>query len=292
MPYEVEIIEHTRTEASAELITVASRHPRMIHADSMTYRGMSRNASSSRAIPTKRMNRFIAADPVRLVYYGQERPGMVATEQIPPERIARAKSLIDTHRDQSLKLVNDLADLGLHKQAANRYAEPHAWINVLWTGNLETWLNVFAQRITGYGDWKAQPEYVWECVKIARLIRKSEPRCIDVGQWHVPFVSDLERDQFSPELFLRLSVARSCRISLKTFDDKVASVEDDLATYTKLLTNDHWSPFEHQGQALAYKDDRSGNFRGYRQLRQMLPKNVHTEFNWDLLDTYPETFGT
>lgn len=291
MAYAAQIIEHTRTEAGAELITVASSHPLMIHADSMTYRAQSRNGSSGRAIPVDRMVEFVKKNPVIPVYWGKERGGMAATEEISPELQAECLAIIERNRENSIRDVQELKARGLHKQLANRYIAPHAEINMLWTSNLQTWINVFAQRITGYGNWEAQPEYVWECVKIARMIRKSVPRIINVGDWHIPFVSEDERAMFSPELYLRLSVARCCRISLKTFKDKVATIQEDLATYAKLLVQDHWSPFEHQGQALAFKEDPSGNFRGYRQLRQMLPKSVHTEFDWGLLDTYPENFG-
>jgi hypothetical protein len=58
------------------LTTMLLRYPRFIHAEFMTHRMFSRNASSSRAIPVERMLEDVMTDPAKPVRWGVNGKGM------------------------------------------------------------------------------------------------------------------------------------------------------------------------------------------------------------------------
>ena len=63
MTITVKIIADSVAPSGKRLTTMLLRYPRFIHAELMTHRTFSRNASSSRAIPVKKIIADIMADP-------------------------------------------------------------------------------------------------------------------------------------------------------------------------------------------------------------------------------------
>ena len=59
------------------------KYPRFIHSEFMTHRVLSRNASSSRAIPVNRMLKYVWNDPAIPIYWGSNKPGMQAGTELP-----------------------------------------------------------------------------------------------------------------------------------------------------------------------------------------------------------------
>jgi hypothetical protein len=64
----------------------------MIHSELMTHRVFSRNASSSRAIPVKRMIQDIIDDPAMPIHWGANIPGMQAREEL--DAVVRLNEII------------------------------------------------------------------------------------------------------------------------------------------------------------------------------------------------------
>src|SRR3954466_14245529 len=60
------------------------RYPRMIHAEMMTHRKLSRNASGSRAVPIRKMIEEARSDDLRAepLYWGREQKGMQASVEL------------------------------------------------------------------------------------------------------------------------------------------------------------------------------------------------------------------
>jgi thymidylate synthase ThyX len=67
------IIEDSINRAGVRLVTMQLRYPRFVHAEFMTHRVFSRNASSSRAIPVAKMIKQVREEP-----RGTRRPGVHA----------------------------------------------------------------------------------------------------------------------------------------------------------------------------------------------------------------------
>lgn len=303
MSYEVAIVADSIGPNKARITTFQLKYPRMIHAELMTHRMFSRNASSTRAIPTAKMIEWIEKDPAMPVYWGKNQKGMQAGEELDRDDISMANAIWLDTRDVAVAQAKKLMKLGVHKQIASRILEPWAHINVIVTAT--NYDNFFALRC----HKAAMPEIQYLAVKMARAYRDSKPTYLPTGQWHLPFVSPEELAtlcEFREEAYeddeadatqrlfeeekrcLKLSVARCARVSYLTFDGKAPDPVKDIELHDTLDANGHWSPFEHQARSSGYHIGRSGNFLNWTQYRQTLPKGVHTEFDFAVLDQFEE----
>ena len=76
MTINAKIIADSISDANIRLTTVQLRYPRFIHAELMTHRVFSRNASSSRAIPVERLIQDIIDDTAMPLKWFKNKPGM------------------------------------------------------------------------------------------------------------------------------------------------------------------------------------------------------------------------
>lgn len=307
MPFSAEVICDSISEQGKRLTTMKLRYPKFIHGEFMTHRVFSRNASSSRAIPTKKLIAEVLDDDLRAgpVFWGKHQPGMQAVEELPDaEPFAKGWTISAKERAKriwksaALAAVNSAAtleSLGAHKQIVNRLLEPFSHINVVVTAT--EWDNFFGLRL--HPD--AQPEMrhlatlMWEAYNNSGQLR------LLPGEWHLPYIrqedyagagwatinnaSQLEGID-ETNMLIRVSVARCARVSYESHETgKRSTVEEDLKLYDRLLTSGHWSPFEHQatpdnnignevdGDIWANPED-WGNLVGWRQLRKTLPNEA------------------
>lgn len=295
MSYSVQIIADSVAPHGARLTTFQLRYPRMVHAEFMTHRAISRNASSTRAIPMSKQIATVVTDPAMPVYWGKNQKGMQATEELSPEMAEQARAEWIAARDIAVEHVMKLVEQGIHKQLAGRLIEPFAHISVVATATGEGWANFFALRC----DKNAMPEIQALAVPMARAYRDSAPEVSDDDGFHLPYLTVDEvaeayeyrkipislRDKAGPR-FTAMSVARCARVSYLTHDGLKASVDDDIALHNMLKNNGHWSPFEHVGSPAPYRDTRSGNFVGWFQYRQSLPVSSHDTFDFAILDRF------
>ena len=144
MTITAKIIEDSISPTRARLVTYQLRYPRFIHAELMTHRLFSRNASSSRAIPVQRLLADIEEDPAMPVHWGVNQKGMQAHEEMDAFQISAAKALWLEARDNALSYARALDGMGLHKQLTNRITEPWAHISVVCTAT--EWDNFFMLR--------------------------------------------------------------------------------------------------------------------------------------------------
>lgn len=266
MPYSARIILDSIGPSDKRLTTIEATYPRMVHAEVLTHRTLSRNSSSSRAIPVTKLMAQIRNDPAMPVYWGRNQAGMQAAGELEGEELEKAKTAWLVGRDQALILAERLSgDLKLHKQIANRVMEPWMFITVIISAT--EWDNFDGLRCHP----AAQPE-VRHIAEMMRNVRAASiPGVLRTGEWHLPFITQEERDGDAVGLdtLQRLSVARCARVSYLQHTGEHDPLKD-LQLADRLAASGHWSPFEHVAMALP-DSSRSANFEGWRQWRRDWP---------------------
>jgi thymidylate synthase ThyX len=266
-----ELIKDSISEAGARISTFVLTYPRFIHAEFMTHRVLSRNASSSRAIPVNKFIEAITKTPAMPSSFSKNCKGMQATEQIDNQDDAQKVWL--EARDAMLTFAKQLSDLGVHKQHANRLLEPFQHITVIATAT--EWNNFFALRC--HPD--AQPEFNELATMMWKTYSSNQPNLLKTGEWHLPFVEPTELTQTLNAQIIT-SVARCARVSYNTHDGSENSFSKDCELFERLTENSpiHASPTEHQAQAFLDPDEQSGNFKGWYQYRKMIPDENILQF--------------
>lgn len=280
MSFEAKILADSISEAGVRLTTFQLRYPRMIHAELMTHRVFSRNASSSRAIPVAKMIEDIRQDPAMPVYWGSNKPGMQAGEELTGQDLEDAKAEHLAGMEDAIARAQRQIARGLHKQIANRTLEPWGHINVVVTAT--DYENFFILRC----HETAQPEIKVVADMMRGRMATSEPQLLKEGEWHLPYISAGELAINGINVCKKVSVARCARVSYMTHDGKQTTIQEDYALYERLLGAQplHASPAEHQATPDQYEEHEGlgfvtgwqhehqhGNLRGWRQLRKMLP---------------------
>ena len=268
------VIEAT-SNGNTVLWTVQLRYQRFIHSELMTHRVFSRSASSSRAIPVRKMLAQVWNDPAMPRHWGQNQPGMQAGTSLFGWRRKVARSIWKTAGRVMCGAVWILDKVGLHKQVANRLLEPWQFINVIVTAT--EWRNFFDLR--NHAD--AQPEFqdlartifmAQNEHRIQGLIRVASAR----DAWHLPYVTAQERATFEIKDLLKMSSARCARVSYLTHDGKTPDIAKDFELHDRLVESkpEHASPTEHQAWFVPYSDTFYYNLQGWKSYRWMRDHDV------------------
>lgn len=233
----------------------------------MTHRVFSRNASSSRAVPVRKMLDHIRNNPSMPVWWGKNQPGMQAKEEMDPFSKERAKEKwLEACRD-AVRHAQDMMEMGVHKQIANRLIEPFAHINTIVTAT--EWDNFYNLRC--HPD--AQPEIQALATIMKKQFQDSNPRSLFWEEWHLPYISNAELGDatITVDSLIKYCVARCCRVSYMNHDGTNPDPAKDLDLHDKLLASGHLSPFEHAAKPALKRDEWHGNFRGWIQYRKLIP---------------------
>lgn len=278
MTISARIICDTAT-GTKRLTTFLLTYPRMIHSEIMTHRALSRNASSSRAIPVNKIIQQVLDDPALPVWWGKNQAGMQAQEELDDTSRCTANNIWLDARDNAVEHARQLVKLGLHKQIANRILEP--WHHITVVASATEWANFFTLRC--HPD--AQPEFRVLAERMSVAYRESIPD-EDWQGWHLPFISIEERDTVNDIMTLvKCSVARCARTSYLNHDQTSPSIEKDIDLHNKLVLQRpaHASPAEHPAlvrDSLRYTDSRyDSNFIGFVQYRKLIPDLYDVEEN-------------
>lgn len=263
MMFEAKIIADS-IGPSHRITTIAATFPRFVLAEFNTHRMLSRNAASSRAIPTGRQIEKAITHPYVPEQWGSNQRGMQAGGEI--EDTLRAAAIWREARDAAVRASAELFSLGVHKQLANRLLEPFLWTTVLVTAT--DWSNFFHLRTSN----DAQPEFKSIALLMQNALADSEPRRMEAGEWHLPYVDENERLALSQFSAAGISAARCARVSYLTHEG-TRDTAKDVALCDKLLRDGHMSPFEHPAMCL-HVPARWGNFIGWKQYRKFIP-NEH-----------------
>ena len=291
-----EVIKDSVGPSGQRITTFVLTFPRIILAELNTHRMLSRNAASSRAIPTSKILEQVKNDPFVPLAFTKNQKGMQATELVQDQEGAVSAWL--KARDSAVSHAEEMLKIGIHKQHLNRILEPFCWTSVVCTAT--DWANFFALR----HHHMAQPEFQ----ELARLMwearEASNPRKLGEGRWHLPFITDeeyleaMDKPYTEPEELdalktvgvsaayrelIKRSVARCARVSYLR-EGVQTTLEEDSSLYSRLLGGHpiHASCAEHIAMAIFNPSHKSGNFTGWIQYRKMLKNENITEFTGPL----------
>lgn len=297
-PQRARVIADSISPDGHRVTTLEVTMHRFVLAELNTHRVFSRNSASSRAIPVRKQIARVVDTPATPVEFGSNKRGMQAGEPLTGDAHNQALDAWLHARDQAVAAVQQLQQLGVHKQVTNRLLEPFMWHTVIVTAT--DWDGFFEQRCSPL----AQPEIrvAAEAMQTARAA--STPTELDVGQWHTPYVTRVTEQQLhtnneltefeqataitdqmwsqeAPELrgdtFAQaISAARCARVSYLTHDG-VRDTDKDINLYQRLVSArpPHWSPLEHVttpcDDCHNNRDHQHlGNLTGWSQLRHQI----------------------
>jgi hypothetical protein len=266
---EVKILADSVSKSGYRITTMELKYPRYIHAEFMTHRVFSRNASSSRAIPVARMLKNIWSNFVTPIHWGKNKAGMQAKdEDLTGLRLWLAKFIWYTMALGNSIGVWMLSKLGLHKQWANRPVEWFSQISVVVTAT--DWDNFF--------DLRCHPDAQPEIRNLADKMRNALSSSIPVPRnVHTPYIDTPLQPVDKPLEFILQngmnSVARCARVSYLNHDGKNPTHDEDKKLFIRLVGSEprHSSPLEHQ--AIDSEDNEyHANFKGWKSYRYLIEK--------------------
>jgi hypothetical protein len=263
------IADSINTETGDRLTTFRIILPKFILAEFNTHRMISRNFSSSRAIPGKKLRSMVLKNPVAPVHWGANQKGMQAATELKGFKLWLAKKVWLWSRFPACAMHRIGESLGMHKQIVNRLIEPWSWAEGIVSGT--EWENFFLLRTHA----TAQPEFRALAIAMKAALDASTPKPLAVGDWHIPLVDSRE---FSDQaVALNVSAARCARVSYFLREGKRSDVRSDVDLCRRLAAANpkHLSPFEHQAQAIP---GAHANFRGFQQYRSILEQSVDKLF--------------
>ena len=288
---EAKIIADSISEAGKRITTMQVKFHRFILPEFNTHRVFSRNFSSSRAIPTKKLLEQVRNDPAMPVHWGANQAGMQAEHELEGDALKHAQFSWRRAAESAASMAEVMAELGAHKQIVNRIIEPYIWANGIVTST--EWDNWFELR--AHPD--AQPEIHELALRMQDAMSASTPRLLKEGEWHLPYITDEEReDEFyqveankSSNMLAKISAARCCRVSYLKHDGTKADVNEDLFLFQRLAGAEplHASPLEHQampdiivpgsrGTMAHWRDESAhGNLNGWIQYRKLWEREIY-----------------
>ncbi len=261
-----QVIADSVNDDGERITTLVLEYPRFIHSELMTHRKFSRNSASSRAIPIQKMIQQAEDNTAYPSVWGKNQKGMQAREKIGDDAQNQAKKIWETAALAACANAQRLAELGVHKQIANRILEPFIFTKTIVTAT--DFVNFFNLR--RHED--AQPEIKELADQIWYARERSNPKRLKQGAWHKPFCSDHD------SAGLCQSIARCARVSYLNHDGQETTPEADLQLTQRLLASGHWSPFEHQ--ATPMPRGTSNNFTGWQQLREIKQNDSNDKFQF------------
>jgi hypothetical protein len=238
--YDVRIILASVNPWGGKIASIVARYPRFIHSELMTHKDLVRNASSSRAIPFRKMLKITREGMAAPIYWGKNQPGMSAAEELKGLPLWWAKFMWYATGHIVLTCAWLMSFSGVHKQIINRMIEPWTYINVMITAtNFERMLKL---RI----DAAAQPEFQLLANMIKVALANAHYQRLKMGEWHLPWIRVDEQQTMYLTNLKKISAARCARLSYTPIGDVKTNLKKDMTLSRDLLEQLHLSPFEHQ----------------------------------------------
>ncbi len=280
------VVADSITNAGQRLISWELNYPHFVHPQLLTHRAFSRGASSGRAVSVRRNLSMTASDIARPIQWGANIVGMQSDTNLPPEIAEQCRAVWDDMALYCREGAAKLAELGLHKQWANRPTEWFSDIRVLCSATETD--NFFALR----DHPNAQPEIQALARAMREAKRVSTPRTLGPMQWHLPYIERQDYVMFDTHegaewdgtgahpisTLIKLSVARCARVSYRNAQGHLPATDHDLSLYARLMSETpiHASPAEHQATPVV--DECSAqlaaksNFTGWVQYRKIVER--------------------
>lgn len=217
------------------ITTYLLTYPRIIHAELMTHRMFSRNASSSRAVPIKRMIESVRNNMFIPLAIQKSHKGMQGEEYFTGDMLEQAKQLWIDSAELALQQAEKMSNFGITKQLVNRILEPYQYYQVLVTAT--EYDNFFDLRCPRYDSLYNDYEYYksWEdyvghiedyqtenyvkrfdivgklkenkgqseihimnlAEKMWNMQNETVPKKLKAGEWHIPFIDAIDKVQLA-----------------------------------------------------------------------------------------------
>lgn len=254
-----EVILRTKNKKGFIATTFVVEFPRIILPEVLTHRAWSRNTSSSRAVPFKKVLEQVINNPFVPVYWQKSHTGMQGNEYFTGEYEARLKKMWIKYRSECINTAIKLNALNVSKQIVNRILEPFVLCKMIITTGEEGLINFFNLRCPIYECKKDQKKLdITKSKSMAevhmQLLAQSMYLSVNNSNivrsdTHIPFYDDIKE-----------SVEACARVSY----NKIESSKNNL--FQLLLNQRHMSPFEH---VLFSTDDKERyyNMQGWKSLR-------------------------
>lgn len=262
------VIADSISEAGIRITTLEVEAPRIILAEINTHNAISKNCSSSRAIPIAKMLKQVRDNGFTPLYWGKKQSGMQAENELGEYELKTAQYFWDAAKVKAIESVQAMSDIGLHKQIANRVTEPFQMVKQVLTAT--DWDNFYNLRV--HPD--AQPEILMLVYKMYAAMSLSKPQLLKTGEWHLPYLhmnTDNVLESETPyscfyqdengytvehcltlEQALKYSASRCASVSYRTEEMTFDKAEE---IFSRLLEADvlHSSPAEHQATPIVEK---------------------------------------
>ena len=308
------------SEQGIRLTTFEIEYPRIVMSEFNTHRSVSKNSSSSRAIPVVKMLEHTKNINLKPIYFGSKKSGMQAGEEIIGEDLQYAQDVWESALASAIGQAELLDECGVAKEVCNRLVEPFQLVKVVCTAT--DWDNFFNLRLHPDSD----PNICMLAYKMYQAMQESKPIELKVGEWHLPFVNvgwngkgemcyfDEDFNSVELEQAIKLSAASCASVSYRTEGMTLEKADKifDMLIKAEVI---HASPFEHlatpiskeieiensdyltvgfinrvgdsntwqQGITHMNKQGQlcSGNLRGFVQYRHLLPNNTSWSFDFE-----------
>ena len=290
-----EIVAHSLNQQGDEIISVLCTFPRIILAEVNTHRMLSKNTSSSRAIPFNKMLEAIEENPFIPIAWQKEHSGMQGSEYFTDERdIQERNDKWLQSCGYAIENAKSLHNDKVTKQLCNRLLEPFMWTTMLITGPKSGWDNFFNLRCPAYTYseeqvFKSKKQYIqqskndgfygdietfntveWLQVNKGQAeihmmalaeciwdsVNESTPLELEANQWHIPFEDKLSGNNLSLEQMIKCSVSLAARTSYTVVgEEKEIDYQKMIDLHDRLLTQDPPHSSPFEHCARAMSDD-------------------------------------
>jgi len=303
MEQSVEVIADSIGPNGKRVTTIVANHMRLIHPELLRHRLFSFSVASSRAIPYAKQMEQVKNDPALPVLWPKQHKGMQGTEVITdPIHRDHLDGIWKHNAQEAIKMADDLTERGISKQLTNRLLEP--WVMTRAVITATNWDNFFRLRHPWHyntgdmGSPRDINDICWQdrvnlnfpaeyniqdlAIRMKKSLDESTPNKLEEGQWHLPFITTEDRDDVYTrirhggevqDMMIKLSAARCARTSYNK--ERGKTVEDDLKLADMLMNDHHWSPFEHQAQAIS--DDYENHYDDFKNLPDGLQFRIEND---------------
>ena len=238
------------SEQGVRLTTFEIEYPRIVMSEFNTHRSVSKNSSSSRAIPVSKMLEHTKNINLKPVYFGSKKSGMQAGDELDGNDLINAKLFWEAALFDAVTWATELDELGVAKEVTNRLVEPFQLVKVVCTAT--DWGNFFNLRLHPDAD----PNICMLAYKMYQAMQESKPIELKAGEWHLPFVNvgwngkgemcyaDDDFNFIELEQAIKLSAASCASVSYRTEGMTLEKADKifDMLIKAEVI---HASPFEH-----------------------------------------------
>lgn len=176
------VIADSISEAGHRITTFEIEYPRIVMSEFNTMRAISKNSSSSRAIPVSKMLEHTVKMNIKPIYFGAKQSGMQAGDELVGEDLQYAQDVWESALTSAVGQAELLDECGVAKEVTNRLVEPFQLVKVVCTAT--DWDNFFNLRLHPDAD----PNICMLAYKMYKAMEDSEPTLLLSGEYHLPYV--------------------------------------------------------------------------------------------------------